>query len=177
MTDVYKLNELSTIDIYTLNTIYRELENIKLPNTFQKTGGQGHQIRTGTNKQKSSRQTIFGYTKYQGKKQLSKYTQLYPHIMNLFTKFIDSHYPNFKFTSVYVNKNVVCKRHLDSANIGNSILVGVGPYDGGQSLLHLKEEYIFTDISRYSIMFNGSEIEHESLPFQGTRYSFVFFNA
>ena len=94
--------------------------------------------------------------------------------MELFKKFIDSHYPEFEFDSVYVNKNVKCKKHLDSKNVGTSLLVGFGDYLGGESVLYINNEAEKMNIQICSVIFNGSKIEHESLPFTGTRYSLVF---
>ena len=169
--------KLSSKDKDILKEIYEELEDITLPMSYRSGGrGQGHQIRTGACNQKKARQTSFGYTNYQQKKQLSSYTKKYPYMLPLFKKFIKSHYPEFKFTSVYVNKNVACKRHLDSKNIGESLLVGLGPYTGGQTCLYINGKEKKFHIKSQSLIFNGSEIEHKSLPFKGTRYSLVFFN-
>ena len=93
--------------------------------------------------------------------------------MPLFEIFIKSHHPEFKFTSVYVNRNTVCKQHLDSRNVGESLLVGFGDYTGGETFL-LELQF---DISKKSLIFNGSKIPHGSEPFIGTRYSLVFFNS
>ena len=176
----YIKTKLSKNDKEILNDIYHELENITIPTTYQKCGGQGHQIRTGTNKQKQARQTSFGKIRFQGKLQNSKSTKKYPHIMPLFKEFINSHYPDFNFKTVYVNKNTICKEHVDSRNVGESLLVGFGPYTGGKTVLELetptgkkitKKFHIKTN----SLIFNGSEIPHKSEPFKGTRYSLVFF--
>ena len=72
----------------------------------------------------------------------SNYTKKYPHIMPLFKKFIDSHSPDFEFSSVYVNKNVKCKKHFDSKNVGVSILVGCGNYTGGNTNIYDKGKKI-----------------------------------
>lgn len=96
--------------------------------------------------------------------------------MPLFREFIDSHYPEFKFESVYVNRNTVAKKHLDSKNTGESLIVGFGNYTGGKTVLYTSDgkEKKFS-IKSHSLMFNGSEIEHASEPFEGTRYSLIFF--
>lgn len=173
----YIKTKLSEEDKEILEEIYEELEEITLPLTYRKKGkSQGHQVRTGSNKQKQARQTCFGYTLHQSKKQLSVYTKKYPYMMDLFKEFMDSHYPTFKFNSVYVNKNVVCKWHKDSKNVGESLLVGLGDYTGGQTSLKINDKERKFHIKSQSIIFNGSEIEHKSNTFKGTRYSLVFFN-
>ena len=95
--------------------------------------------------------------------------------MDLFKKFINNHYPNFDFNGVYVNKNTVCKKHLDSKNVGESLLVGFGPFTGGESVLYINDKEHNVNIKTNSLIFNGSEIPHKSLPFEGTRFSLVFF--
>jgi len=173
----HKLTKLSNKDSKILSDIYNALEKILLPTTYQKTGGQGHQVRTGATKQKGARQALFGIRNFRKGKQYSKYYRTYPHIIKLFNEFISSHYPDFKFDSVYVNKNVVCKKHLDSNNVGKSILVGLGPYTKGRLILYINGKEKKFHIKSQSIMFNGSEIEHRSETFNGTRYSLVFFRA
>lgn len=172
----YIKTKLSEEDKDILDEIYEELEEITLPSRYQKTGAQGHSLRTGACNQKKAKQVCFGYSNYRGKKQLSMFTKKYPYIMELFEEFIDSHYPEFEFNSVYVNKNVKCKKHLDSKNVGESLLVGLGGYMGGETSLYINNKELKLNIQNNSLIFNGSEIEHRSLPFKGTRYSLVFFN-
>ena len=169
--------EITKQDQKILLSIEEALERITLPTTYRERGNsQGHSKKTGANKQKGARQACFGYTHSQGKKQLSVHSLKYPHILELFTKFMESHNPSFEFGSVYVNRNVQCIKHLDSANVGESLLVGLGDYTGGETRLYLDDEVKDVDIKTQSLIFNGAEIEHETLPFEGTRYSLVFFN-
>jgi hypothetical protein len=173
----YIETRLSEEDLNILEVIYGELESITLPLSYRECGNlqqQGHRVRTGACSQKGARQTCFGYTNYQGKRRLSSYTVKYPHIMELFGKFIESHCPEFKFNSVYVNKNVECRNHVDSKNVGESLLVGIGNYIGGETVLYTDISRKF-DIKENSLRFNGSEIFHKSLPFKRTRYSLVFY--
>ena len=77
---------------------------------------------------------------------------------------------------MYVNKNTVCKEHLDSKNVGESLLVGLGPYTAGRTILYIDDKPKYFHIKTNSLIFNGSEILHKSEPVKGTRYSLVFFN-
>ena len=168
--------EVSKTDKQILSKIYNELEKITIPTTFCVNKAHYHSERTGCSDQKGARQTCFGQTRWQGKYRESKSSRKNPHMMRLFKEFIDSHYPEFTFRSVYVNKNTVCKKHLDSQNTGESLLVGFGDYTGGETTLHDNRGSQSFDISKESIMFDGSVIYHNSEPFEGTRYSLVFFN-
>lgn len=172
----YILTTLTDIDLINLTKIFHELEKINIPTVFTKTiPKKYHATRTGTFTQKDARQCSFGVTTYRGKKIESKMSKKYPHIMPLFKDFIDTHKDGFKFNSVYVNRNTVCKKHLDSKNIGESLLVGLGNYTGGETVLYGNNEEKHFNISSYSLIFNGAKIEHSSEEFNGKRYSLVFF--
>jgi len=173
----YITTNLSKEDKEILNKIYKELEKINITTSFSSEGipGHYHAVRTGTYNQKNARQTCFGLVRYRGKLQESKYTKKYPFIMDLFKEFIASHYPDFNFRTVYVNKNTVSQSHLDKNNIGESLLVGFGTYSGGETILYIGNEEKKFSIKTSSIIFNGSEITHRSEKFEGTRYSLVFF--
>jgi hypothetical protein len=171
--------KLTVKDKQILSEIYDNLEEIILPTSYSSKGVKGHHhcVKTGTTDQKDARQVCFGKVKYKGTIQESSYSKKYPHMFYLFKKFINSHYPSFKFRSVYVNKNTVCKKHLDSKNVGESLLVGFGKYTGGQTMLYTQsdDKPKSFHIKTNSLIFNGSEIPHKSEPFKGTRYSLVFF--
>jgi len=175
----YIRKELSEDDIDILVKIYQSLEKIHIPTCYRSGSKSGdyHGMKTGTVSQRDARQTSFGVTKYRGNLQSTRSSKSYPHILPLFENFIDSHKPGFKFKNVYVNRNTVCKKHLDSKNSGTSLLVGLGSYTGGETVLYDKDgvESKF-NINTHSLVFDGSKIEHSSEPFEGTRYSLVFFN-
>ena len=167
----YIKTKLSLKDKDLLNDIFIELEEINIPTTFKTNilNGAHHAVKTGATTQREARQTLFSKNSKSGKK--------YPHMMPLFKKFIKSHYPmGFNFKSVYVNRNVIAKKHIDSGNVGMSLLVGLGSYTGGRTILYMANESSRKfHIKTNSIMFNGSEIPHESEKFKGVRYSLVFF--
>jgi hypothetical protein len=162
-------------DLYYLSLIYYGLESITIPKKLlTKCPDVGHSKRTGSWTQPLARQVSFGNTRWFGITKPSKYSTRFPEINDLLFKFIKSHAPEFEATMVYVNKNVVCKPHIDSNNNGTSILVGLGDYTGGSTILHMNPDKAH-DISQASLEFDGSSITHSSSDFEGTRYSLVFF--
>jgi hypothetical protein len=175
----YIKTKLSVRDKEILQEIYEELEDIHIPTTYRvrkkKINYNDHQTRTGTLTQRNARQTSFGKVTYQRKIKESKSSLRYPGMIKLFKKFIKIHNPKFKFKTVYVNKNTICKKHLDSGNTGESLLVGLGKYTGGKTVLYINNKPKKFHIKTNSLIFNGSEIEHKSEKFKGTRYSLVFF--
>jgi hypothetical protein len=132
----YIRTELSENDKDILAKIYETLEDITLPIAYCGVNrvGSHHARKIGVTNQKGARQTVFGMTRYKGLLQLSSYSKKYPHVMTLFKEFIKSHYPDFEFNSVYVNRNTIAKKHFDSKNTGISLLVGLGYYTGGETV-------------------------------------------
>lgn len=99
----------------------------------------------------------------------SLYTRKYPEIWAEIKR-LGSRFP--AFTSCYVNRNVVCPRHTDSNNVGQSVIVSFGDYTGCRLMIQ-GEEYN-TDCQ--PIQFDGSKLEHWNTDdLQGTKYSLVFF--
>lgn len=173
---MYTLTEFSENDKLKLELILKELEIMHLPTTFKTNSkhGANHAIRVGVTDQVGARQTLF--------KKDSKSALRYPHFINICQEFLNSHMPYFKYDCIYVNKNTICKPHLDSGNSSNTLLIGLGDYIEGETLLHIPSDAphithkdIEIDIKMKSLLFNGSKIIHSSKPFNGTRYSLVFF--
>lgn len=75
------------------------------------------------------------------------------------------------FDAIQVNQNYATAPHKDTGNFGESYIVGFGDYVGGS--LMIGETPI--DIKYRGHTFNGAELLHSTSPFEGTRYSIVFF--
>jgi len=103
---------------------------------------------------------------------LSKCSKEYPKVYKLIMDLIKRHDEDFVFTSVIVNKNNVCKKHKDKGNNGESYIVGIGDYEGGELVIE-DTEY---NIKNKFIKFNGCEKYHYNKEFTGTRYSLVYYN-
>lgn len=97
------------------------------------------------------------------------YPELYKILLEYGEKYVK---PFIKYTSIQVNKNYQTKAHIDKNNYGNSYIIGLGNYKRGELVVN---GYIH-DIHYKPILFNGSIWEHETMPFDGIRYSLVFFN-
>ena len=80
--------------------------------------------------------------------------------------------PLFKFDTITLNKNLVCKKHVDSFNKSNSYILFLGDYVGCE--LHNEEGKIMNNSKRF-YYFNG-RIPHWNTPLEsGTKYSMIFF--
>jgi len=94
------------------------------------------------------------------------------------SKLMRQHNPNFKFTSIQINENQKTSKHKDGYNVGKSYIIGLGDYTGGEVRLYTKDGDKFKDINiknRWAT-FDGSELEHETTPFKGERYTLVFYS-
>jgi hypothetical protein len=119
---------------------------------------------------------IFGMVrprfKYKGYDELSLDSKTKPLIYNEIWRIGRIICP-FEFTSVQVNKNLVCPKHKDKNNRGMSLLVSFGEYTGCNIVIDGKKY----DAKHRPIVFNGSLLEHYNTEdLQGTKYSLVYFS-
>lgn len=77
----------------------------------------------------------------------------------------------FTYDAITINQNTVMGRHKDHGNLGASLLITLGNYSGGSFML----EGVPQDTLYNPIVFNGDEKEHWAEPFEGTRFSVIFF--
>jgi hypothetical protein len=97
-----------------------------------------------------------------------KHPELYQAIKKLGEKFVP-----FEFTAIQLNHNVVCPKHLDPYNAGDSAIISIGDYEGCELAI---EGFGIFDTNCKPLMFNGSKHYHWNTPLKnGNKYSFVFF--
>lgn len=77
---------------------------------------------------------------------------------------------------VQINKNWQSPPHKDSGNVGESYIIGLGDYSGGETIVEYPDKHTTYNIKNYFIKFNGSKYTHWTMPWEGTRYSLVFYN-
>lgn len=117
----------------------------------------------------------FGYIRPRraklGTHQLTQISKKYPDLYNLLKEYAKSIAPDFKFTSITANKNIVCQKHTDKNNQSNSLAVALGDFTGG----YLYVNDVKHDIRYSPLIFNGRE-EHYSTEFTGERYSLIYYS-
>jgi len=79
--------------------------------------------------------------------------------------------PNFKYSSITINKNFKSYPHYDSNNIGISMIIAIGDYTGGNLNVSGKSIDVYNKIH----YFDGSKELHWTDDFIGTRYSIIYF--
>ena len=86
--------------------------------------------------------------------------------------------PNFKYNGITINKNVITPPHIDKNNDGNSIIIGLGDYEGGELCVYDKTngELYCVDVRKCFVEMNGKD-KHFNLPLiSGTKYTIIYFN-
>ena len=110
--------------------------------------------------------------RFNGKTDVSYYSKKYPNIYNEAFALGKLICP-FEFNSVHVNNNVICPKHVDSRNVGVSLLVSFGEYTGANIVI----DNIILDTKHTPVIFNGSELEHWNTDdLIGNKYSLVYYN-
>eukprot|EP00446_Apocalathium_sp_SHHI-4_P032421 CAMPEP_0177246294 /NCGR_PEP_ID=MMETSP0367-20130122/50929_1 /TAXON_ID=447022 ORGANISM="Scrippsiella hangoei-like, Strain SHHI-4" /NCGR_SAMPLE_ID=MMETSP0367 /ASSEMBLY_ACC=CAM_ASM_000362 /LENGTH=526 /DNA_ID=CAMNT_0018698297 /DNA_START=63 /DNA_END=1640 /DNA_ORIENTATION=- len=124
-------------------------------------------------------------------------TSRFPWLARLLAAFGRQAHPNFAFTSIQVNVNYAARPHVDRNNLGQSQIIGLGDYTGGELWVHddvgqvpltLDEDIKQEALYRSGTMWRGSEIDirgkwleftgnrlHYTRAFDGTRYSLVYY--
>ncbi len=101
-----------------------------------------------------------------------------PELEEYFKQFSKLHFPDFKWIQVQINKNYISPPHFDSANVGESIIVGLGDYQGGELCIERNDIIEKVDIQNKFYKFNGSQFKHwVNDKKNGSRISVVFFNS
>ena len=85
--------------------------------------------------------------------------------------------PNFIYNGITINKNCEAKPHKDSNNIGTSIIVGVGNYEGGNLCIEGDEGEIYNLSLKFNfIEFDGKNTHYNTPITKGTKYTIIWFN-
>jgi len=103
---------------------------------------------------------------------LSYNSKKYPKIYEAVMKLGQSISPHFEFKTIQVNHNLVCPKHYDSNNVGESILISFGDYQGCNIVVN----GVVYDAKYTPVRFNGALLEHWNTDdLIGNKYSLVFF--
>lgn len=158
--------QLPKIEPSELNNLYDMLENVNISKKIIKNNRRGFPV--------GHRATTYGYVRgrFSGKYDLSSDTKKYPHIYQELLR-IGNIYCPFKYDAIHINKNVVCPPHMDSKNVGKSMLLSFGDYTGCNIVID-GTKY---DANCNPIIFDGANLLHWNTDdLEGTKYSLVFFN-
>jgi hypothetical protein len=83
---------------------------------------------------------------------------------------------DFEYNTITLNQNILAQKHKDIVNVGESIILGIGDYEGGHLRVYSNDtDYVAHDIKDKPIKFNGHTTFHETEPFTGCRYTMIFY--
>jgi hypothetical protein len=120
----------------------------------------------------TGRTQVFGYGKnrrgYNYFANNTKYPKLYELLVKLGNRIVPE---NIKFTSIQVNHNYKTLEHVDKNNVGDSLNISFGDFEGGE--LVINNTPFQTKLS--PIIFDGSKNKHFNNDIIGNRYSLVYF--
>lgn len=129
--------------------------------------------RKNINKNVPPQTMIMGYRTWFGNHGLAAASLKYPLLYKKLKELMKKKDPNFKFTTITLNKNFKCEPHRDGENVGVSYIIGFGDYKKGE--LNVEGKKI--DIHNKFYKFNGSLKTHFVEPWtSGDRYTIVYYN-
>ena len=147
--------------------VLEELENTNFPKNLSRNNVSS----------KSTTCFVMGDVNYRGQQSLggrtrgpSRWNNKFPELYFLLQTYIEIYEPNFKYTSIQVNKNVMSQPHVDKNNVGPSYGIAIGDFTGGELVI---EGQSFNIKNKWK-KFNGT-LGHWITPFKGTRYSLIYF--
>merc|ERR1719191_845880 len=96
------------------------------------------------------------------------------YLVRVLCRFMSEQEPGFEFTTVQINKNFACSRHKDGNNDGDSRLIALGNFVGGQLVVWEPGNVRTEETKDVWVSFDGNNY-HEVQPYIGDRISLVFF--
>merc|ERR1712061_984799 len=118
----------------------------------------------------------------------------FPNVTRLLCTYLRDHAPShlkagtqFPFTTVCINKDYAAKRHRDKNNVGLTIVRALGNFTGGKLKYWLKDpknceveeleekDAVVLNVHNRSVVMD-STLAHAVEPFEGTRFSLVYFS-
>lgn len=150
-----------------LSNALLELENTRFPTCSSRKNISKHGVNA----------FVLGDVNYRGQESVnfktrgpSRFNKKFKTLYKALRDLMSWHNPDFKFTTIQVNKNVFCEPHVDKNNVGPSYVIALGDFTGGNIVVEGKE----SSIQNRFLKFDGTK-GHWITPFKGTRYSIVYF--
>jgi len=120
----------------------------------------------------------FGNTRMRGLAEFAP-NKKYPDLLRALIEFGNCVAPlGWRYTTITLNHGVQARKHKDSSNVGRSIIVGIGDYTGGALRVWEEDESSYRDLDLMDrpTMFNGALRAHETQPFEGERYTIIYYH-
>lgn len=124
---------------------------------------------------------VFGYgmVLYKGYKAF-KANREWPEVYKALVRYGNTVVPKgWSYDAITLNHNMKAKKHKDKKNNGKSVIVGIGDYTGGDVRVWDAEDRNPKDydVKNKPTIFNGNLLFHETQPFQGDRWTIIYFKS
>lgn len=102
----------------------------------------------------------------------AKYPEIYAELLRIGKEICP-----FEFTSIHLNKNVVCPRHKDKlVNQSMSVIVSFGDYEGCTLMVEKNGVPVEYNARHHPLLFDGRNMYHWNTPLiRGDKYSLVYY--
>jgi hypothetical protein len=157
--------KLPVVEKSLFDNVYRMLEGVKFSTKVNKSNRRGFPKHNAL---------VLGITRqrYSGKIGPSVATKRNPEILNELKRLVNIINPGFQFNAVHINHNLVCPSHKDETNVGKSMIISIGEYEGCTLIVNGEE----CNTHYRPVLFNGSVLEHHNTDdLKGNKYSIVFY--
>lgn len=99
-----------------------------------------------------------------------------PYLMDYLKEFASLYFPEFEFTEIQINYNWQSPPHFDKANCGDSLIIALGDYTGGELVIETQiGKELSVNIHDAPFIFDGSKFKHWTNEYKGNRMSVVFY--
>ena len=109
----------------------------------------------------------------------SSMTRKHGDLFEVLQDFIAYSHPEFEYTSICINKNVVTNWHMDKNNAGNSMCISLGDHVGGGIALDLEDGTVLEVNNKNTfLLYDGSKVRHKTIkPHSGDRIAIIYYTA
>ena len=102
----------------------------------------------------------------------------HPELFELLVDFGNTVVPKgWSYETITLNEGVKAKKHKDGKNNGDSVIIGIGDFTGGDIKVWDAEDKNGKAYNLHDqpLMFNGATHYHQTMPFKGERYTMIFY--
>jgi hypothetical protein len=86
------------------------------------------------------------------------------------------HNPNFRYTTIQINKSLKSPWHYDKGNVGMSYLIAFGKFKRGGTVVRLQDgKNVIYDNNHKWLYFDGHNAYHKTATSTGTRFAVVYY--
>lgn len=119
----------------------------------------------------------YGLRKFKGYGEFAP-NKRHPELLKRLAEFGNRAVPKgWTYETITLNEGVKAKKHKDNKNVGDSVIIGIGDFTGGDIYVWDAEDKNKKAFNLHDqpVMFNGNTHFHQTAPFKGERYTMIFY--